>query len=93
MPFPWLYADVPAAFAATFGKKSEASYLREAEERAGLLCRLGFSRTEAKRRVRGNVRWEWELHGMPRFLTELDGVVDSVYARGGRIRQGPPVLD
>jgi hypothetical protein len=93
VPFPWLHADVPAAFAATFAKKAETSHLREAEERAGLLCRLGFSRTEAKRRVRGNVRWEWELHGMPRFLAELDGVVDSVYARGGRTRQGPPVLD
>lgn len=93
MPFDWLRADVPAALRATFAMKAESAHLREAEERAALLCRLGYPRPEAKRRVRGNVRWEWELCGMPRFITKLDALVDSVYARGGRTRTGPPVLE
>ena len=93
MPFPWLHAETSVAFSATFAKKAEASHLQEIEERAGLLCRLGYSRTDAKRRIRGNVRWEWELHGMPRFFSKLDGIVDGVYSRGGRARQGPPILD
>lgn len=93
MPFPWLHSEVPAAYAATFARKAEVAHLREAEERAGLLCRLGYGRAEAKRRVCGNVRWEWELHGVPRFLAKLDAIVDGVYARGGRTRVGPPVLE
>lgn len=93
MPFDWLHADVPASLAATFAGKALAAHLREAEERAGLLCRLGYPRAEARRRVRGNVRWEWELHGTPAFFAKLDALVDGVYARGGRERGGPPVLD
>jgi len=93
LPFDWLHADVPGAVTASFAGKAEASHLREAEEHAALLCRLGYSRADAKRRVSGNVRWEWELCGMPRFITKLDALVDGVYARGGRTRTGPPVLE
>jgi hypothetical protein len=93
VPFEWLQSDVPAAVAATFARKAEASHLREAEERAALLCRLGYARADARRRVRGNVRWEWELHGAPRFIGKLDAIVDAVYARGGRARTGPPILE
>ncbi len=93
MPFDWLHADVPEALARTFAARSEAASLREAEERAAMLCRLGYSRADAKRRVIGNVRWEWELHGTPKFLASLDALVDGVYARGGRARGGSPVLE
>ena len=93
MPFDWLHADVSSALAATFASKAEAAHLREAEERAALLCRLGYARADAKRRVRGNVRWEWEMHGMPRFIARLDAIVDAVYARGGRARFVPPVIE
>ena len=93
MPFPWLKPDVPRRYAATFPRKAEAMYLRELEERAALLFRLRYPRDLCKLRLRGNVRWDFEMHKTPAFIARVDAIVDAVYGRGGRARGGPPSLE
>jgi hypothetical protein len=56
---------------------------RELADRAGLLCRLGYSRDDAERRLRGNLEWEYELSPPPPCLDELPGIMDRVWARKG----------
>lgn len=68
-------------------------YVRELEERAALLFRLGYRQDDVKRRLRGNVRWDFELHKRPAFLSRIDGIVNQLWKRGGRARGGTPSLE
>jgi hypothetical protein len=66
-------------------------YLRELEERAALLYRLGYDRARTLARLRANVQWDFELQRVPKFAARLEGIVDAVYARrGGRAGGGTP---
>ena len=81
-PFEWHRPDMPADVVGREPARAAAMYEREAEERAGLLYRLGYDRASAKARLRGNARWDWELHAIPRgLLKRLDEICDRVYAR------------
>lgn len=91
--FPWWDAKVPAAGAAMSARKREAMYLREMEERAALLFRLRYPKDEARRRLRGNVLWDFELHRKPAFVDRADAIVAEVWKRGGRARGGAPSLE
>jgi len=91
MPFPWYHPDLPADLASA-GKKAAAMYERELAERATLLMRLGYSREEAKMRLRGNVRWDFELHGNPAHLKRIGAIVDQIYAARGAGQGGPPSI-
>lgn len=73
--------------------KRQHMYLRELEERASLLVRLGYSKVDTRRRLRGNVLWDFELHKKPAFLSQIDGIVEAVYKRGRSARGGPPTLE
>ncbi len=74
--------DLPRDVTAREPARAMAMYDREAEERAGLLYRLGCDKAYAKVRLRGNARWDWEMHEMPRgLLKRLDEICDRVYAR------------
>jgi hypothetical protein len=55
----------------------------ELEDRAALLFRLGYPASLCKARLRGNLLWDYELHGRPRQDEEIDRIVDAVYQRGG----------
>ncbi|MBI3072333.1 MAG: hypothetical protein HYY84_09465 [Deltaproteobacteria bacterium] len=55
--------------------------LAEAARRTELFIHLKFSRADALLRVRGNLRWEFEMNGAPRFLREVDAVVNAIYDR------------
>jgi hypothetical protein len=87
MPFDYLHSDVPLNYRKA-PEKAETMYLKELEDRAGLLYRLRYDKEEAKSRLRGNVRWDWESNPSPDFVGRLvasvDGIVDRVYA------QAPP---
>jgi len=89
MPFPWLHPVIPEDYRKTFGRKAEAMYLTELEERAALLYRLRYDRSYAVARLRANVRWDFELHRVPKLVDRVEAIVDAVYARGGRAG-GPP---
>jgi hypothetical protein len=91
MPFEWCHPDVPPSFADA-GPKAAVMYERELRDRAALLLRLGFSRVDAKRRLRGNVRWDFELHGSPPHLGKVEPIVDEVYAARRAGGGGPPSL-
>lgn len=88
--FPWWNVDSGARALPGSAKKRETMYLRELEERAALLFRLRYSKDEARRRLRGNVQWDFELHRKPAFLSKVDALVEQTWKRGGRSRGGPP---
>jgi hypothetical protein len=65
-------------------------FRRELEERAALLCRLGYPKRQARARLGANVAWDFEIGaGDAPAAKEIDAVVDAVYKRGGA-RSGPP---
>ena len=92
MSFPWYEADVPADFLFA-PEKRRAMYEGELRERAALLLRLGFPADQAKLRLRGNLRWDFELHRTPAELARVDSIVDQVFAAGRAGVGGPPSLE
>lgn len=81
MSFPWYEVHVPEEYRATFAEKYERMILEDARRRAQILHSLGYDRGHAKLRVRGNLRWEYELHELPTVAKSLDGVVDRIYGK------------
>ena len=59
-------------------------YLRELEERAGLLMRLRHDKAYVKARLLANVQWDFEMNGKPTHLGQVDKLVDDVFARAGK---------
>lgn len=92
MTFPWYQPDVPPRFASA-ASKATVVYEQELRERAALLMRLGYSKEAAKTRLRGNVRWDFELQrAAAPHLAKVDAIVDRVYAARGAGVGGPPTL-
>ena len=63
---------------------------QELEDRAALLCRLGYSKQRTKARLKANVQWDYELHGKARHDKDIDKIVEAVFRRGGG--SGPPTV-
>ena len=84
MPFDYLHSNVSRSFTQA-QEKAEAMYLKELEERAGLLHRLHYDKEVAKNRLRGNIRWDWECNPSPEFVGRLEqaanDIVERVYSR------------
>lgn len=80
MPFDYMHSNVPECYRRA-NEKAETMYLRELEDRAGLLYRLHYGIDEAKGRLRGNVKWDWESNPSPEFVQRLVDAVDSVVER------------
>jgi len=81
--FDWMEPSVPASMIGREKKASLAVVEREMSERAALLQRLGYPLAEAQMRVRGNLLWDFELHGRPPIAARSDQIVARVYARTG----------
>ena len=81
MSFPWWEAPVPEDYRATFPQKFETMLVDETRRRAQILHSLGYEHAEALLRVRVYLRWDYELHGLPRAAGKLEGVVGEVYGR------------
>ena len=92
MPFPWYHADVPVEYRSRPDRALQM-YVHELKERAALLMRLGFSKEEATSRLKGNVGWDYELHGKPTHLGKVEDVVEAVYRVRGLGGGGTPSLD
>ena len=84
MPFDYLYSKVPLCYRHA-PEKAEAQYLKELEERASLLYRLRYDKAEARRRLLGNLSWDWECNPRPAFVERaraaVDDIVERVFAR------------
>jgi len=89
MPFDWYEPDVPPSDTRA---KAQRMYAREIAERAALLRRLGYDRQETVRRLRGEVKWDFELHGQPEHLEQVEAIVDQVFQRRGIAGGGAPAL-
>lgn len=91
MPFEWYHPDVPPAYTVA-PEKASKMYADELSERAALLLRLGYSQEEAVSRLRGNVRWDFELHEAPAVAGAVEGIVSRVYGSRGHRGGGAPTL-
>ena len=80
MPFDYLHSNVPKCYRRA-DEKAESMYLAELEDRAGLLYRLHYEKEEAKRRLRGNVRWDWECSPSPEYVKRLEDSVEEIVER------------
>lgn len=84
MSFPWYE---PVRRKPNLQRRDEV-LKQELEDRAALLHRLGYSKAQAKARLRANVAWDYEMHGKAKHDKEIDKIVDNVFKRGGG--SGPP---
>jgi hypothetical protein len=81
MPFSFYDSQVPEEYRRTFPAKLERMIVEEARRRAQILKSLGYDRSYAKMRVRGNLHWEFELGRLPAAAKAAEQVVDEVYGR------------
>ncbi len=79
MSFPWWDPRVPEAVTRTFASKFEEMLVGGARRQAEILKSLGHDRAYARMRVRGNLRWEFELHNLPAAAKRAEDAVDAVY--------------
>ncbi len=91
MPFSWYHPEPPAD-ASQAGQKAGAMYIDEIQRRAALLMRLGYTKADTKRRIRGNVRWDFELSEDPKHLKQINSIVDKVFTAKGSGMAGPPTI-
>ena len=92
MPFPWYHPDVPREYTDRPDKALQM-YTLELKERAALLMRLGYSQEETIVRLRGNVRWDFELHRALAHADRVMEIVQTVFRARGLAEGGPPSLD
>lgn len=94
MPFDYLHSSVPLCYLDS-SEKAEAQYLREIEEKASLLFRLGYEKEAAVRRLRGNISWDWECNPNPEFVeglkTAVVDVVETIYSKPRPPEKGRPI--
>ena len=77
MPFCWMDEQTPPADG---GSQADAT-AHELRERAGLLRRLGYSKSDAVHRCPGNVAWAHSLSGTPALSpTQIRKIIGEVYA-------------
>lgn len=89
MPFDWLQ---PHRVKRPQNRK--AMYLRELQERAALLRRLGYSRGHARSRLAANVAWDFEIGAGTSAVggDDIDHILDETWKRGGPAAGGAPTL-
>jgi len=54
-------------------------HLDEVRRRTKLLCYLKYDKRQIKKRIKQNIRWEFELQGLPEFYNQVDKLIDQVY--------------
>jgi hypothetical protein len=89
--FAWKPSPLPQQVRERMSESRLVMYRKEIEDRAGLLYRLGYSQKRAKERLRGNVAWDFDLHGRPKHAADIDKIVEIVYRRGSASAGTPSV--
>ena len=78
MSFDWMEVNVSARDGAAANKETHAQELRE---RAGLLHRLGYTKTAALARCKARIAWEFDGQGTsPLSDREVKSIVGDVFA-------------
>jgi hypothetical protein len=78
MSFDWMEVTAPARDGAAANKATHAQELRE---RAGLLHRLGYTKTAALARCKARIAWEFDGQGAsPLSDREVKSIVSDVFA-------------
>ncbi len=78
MSFDWMEVTGPARDGAIANKATHAQELRE---RAGLLFRLGYTKTAALARCKARIAWEFDGQGAsPLSDREVKSIVNGVFA-------------
>ncbi|MBM4395021.1 MAG: hypothetical protein FJ087_04965 [Deltaproteobacteria bacterium] len=84
MPFDWMHDKVNPAFAKKIVGRFAEMHRAEMEQRARLLHNLKYTRDRAIARLRQNLEWDFEMSRVPKFRSEIPGIVDRVYRRAGK---------
>lgn len=84
MPFDYMHSTVPRSYTDS-AEKAREQYQSELIDRARLLYRLGYDKEVTLKRLRGNLKWDWECTPRPGFVGEiaatLEKLVDDVYSK------------
>ena len=84
----WLTVNPDPARLQAQADRTRLTQVAEAQERAALMLRLGWSKGHATRRVTENQRWEAEVTGRPVLdKKELTAIVAEVYRGQGEARK------
>ncbi len=54
-------------------------HLNEVRRRTQMLQELQYDKRQIKKRIKQNIRWEFELLGLPEFYNQVDKVIDQTY--------------
>ncbi|GAG39806.1 unnamed protein product [marine sediment metagenome] len=54
-------------------------HMYEIKDRATIFYDLNYPKSEAKKRIKQNIEWEFDFFPMPDFYKEVDKIVDFVY--------------
>ena len=82
MGFDWWCPKRNESFERRLAGRFEEAIRREVSERAALLCRLGWSREAALRRLQERVRWDFEMSRVPATVwKEIPSLVDQAFPR------------
>ncbi len=60
-------------------QKFIAMHLEEVRRRTQMLQELQYDKRQIKKRIKQNIRWEFELLGLPEFYNLVDKVIDQTY--------------
>jgi|GEM_PF-1945905 len=81
MPFDWYHAKIPPFVIETFPSKRLKMYLDDMKIKATILRNLGYDREYVRMRLRGNIRWAYEMTKEPDYLNSVDNVVEEVFSK------------
>ncbi len=54
-------------------------YIEEIKRRTKIFQELNYDRRHIKKRIKQNIRWEFELLGLPEFYNLIDKIIDQTY--------------
>ena len=77
-PFDYLNSNVKVDQKA-LAERFIRMHLDEVRRRTQLLAELRYDKRYIKKRIKQNLRWEFELLGLPEFYNQVDRVIDQCY--------------
>jgi len=87
-PFDWMVAKRNPDVARAQKARREAMYRTELEDRAALLCRLGYAKESARTRLRANAHWDFPDGKGPVTAADVDAIIEKAF--GGAAGKARP---
>lgn len=81
MSFKWYDSNIPKEYKDTFPQKFIDMRLKEVEKHAKLLYRLRYDKVYAKKRIKDDIIWEYELTSIPSIINKVDEIIDKIYSK------------